>query len=134
MINETLRVRGMWRTREYEFKGRTISNRELELYVGNEHVELTESLRLANHSPTGFSVGYMGSGPAQAALGILLVAFRQIGAPNAGPRALDYYQDFKAEFLAGLDQEKDFEFELNFGDWLALKLDKSIRLAGRGDL
>ena len=56
-------------------------------------------LDLANHSPTGFSWGYDGSGPAQLALAIL--------ADCCGDEfALDNYQDFKREVIAGFGQSE----------------------------
>lgn len=50
------------------------------------------SLSVVNHSPTGFSWGYHGSGPAQLALAILL----QYGSKQF---ALQWYQDFKREVV-----------------------------------
>jgi len=53
-------------------------------------------LDLANKSPTGFSWGYSGSGPAQLSIAIL--------ADHAGDKqALRYYQPFKERFIASLD-------------------------------
>jgi hypothetical protein len=58
-------------------------------------------LDLRNHSPTGFSVGYTGSGPAQLALAIL--------ADYKGDNfALRHYQQFKREVIAALPQGKPF--------------------------
>ncbi|HSZ58653.1 MAG TPA: DUF6166 domain-containing protein [Tepidisphaeraceae bacterium] len=56
------------------------------------------SLKLANHSPTGFEWSYYGSGPAQLALAILLDF---TGDPDL---ALDCYQLFKAAFVGGWPQ------------------------------
>lgn len=51
---------------------------------------------LVNHSPDGFEWGYGGSGPSQLALAIV--------ADVAGDAAaLDLYQAFKADVIAGLD-------------------------------
>jgi hypothetical protein len=49
------------------------------------------SLELTNHSPSGFEVGYCGSGPAQLALAVLL--------DYTGDEAfaLNHYQAFKTE-------------------------------------
>lgn len=58
------------------------------------------SLELRYHSPTGFTWGYMGSGPAQLALAILL-------ALTTEAEALRWYQEFKASFLAATSIEKD---------------------------
>lgn len=52
------------------------------------------SQKLYNHSPDGFNWGYSGSGPAQAALGILLDC---VGRDTA----FLLYQLFKFEFVAG---------------------------------
>ena len=51
------------------------------------------SLRLVNHSPTGFSWGYMGSGPSQLALAILL------DFTGNEELSLKYYQRFKEDFV-----------------------------------
>src|SRR5438876_5676764 len=58
-----------------------------------------KSLRLRNHSSDGFEWGYGGSGPAQAALALLLDYTRNRGA------ALKLYQDFKFKVVAGLAEE-----------------------------
>lgn len=59
-----------------------------------------ESLRLRNHSPSGFEWGYGGSGPAQTALALLLDFTRD---PKA---ALANYQDLKSSVIAGLDLDE----------------------------
>lgn len=78
---------------------------------GTEHTgvvtstkELTpdRSLKLRNHSPTGFSWGYGGSGPAQLALAILL------DFTNDEMLAQNLYQDFKFKCIATIDQAADF--------------------------
>jgi len=55
---------------------------------------LGPSLRIADHSPTGFSWGYGGSGPCQLAIEILLDV---TGDPDT---AQSYAYDFKSEFVA----------------------------------
>lgn len=59
---------------------------------------------LRNHSPDGFSWGYLGSGPAQLALAVLAHHFHTIGDEHklANVKALMLYQDFKAELIATL--------------------------------
>lgn len=52
------------------------------------------SLKVDNHSPTGFEFGYGGSGPAQLALAILL------DFTNDKNIALALHQDFKWKFIA----------------------------------
>lgn len=83
------------------------------VYVDGERREaLPLRLDVANHSPTGFSWGYNGSGPAQLALAILAHAMG-IPEPADPSKAGDgtvasvllslvmrFYQDFKADFVA----------------------------------
>lgn len=56
-------------------------------------------LRVRNHSPTGFEWAYNGSGPAQLALAILV---DHLGFED---RALQVYQEFKADVVAKLPRE-----------------------------
>ena len=68
-----------------------------------------------NHSPTGFSWGYAGSGPAQLALAIMVHEFG--GDLNEHPLP---YQAFKDEFIANLDEGEDFSFTSDdVLEWLA---------------
>lgn len=60
--------------------------------------------RIAYHSPTGMNFGYGGSGPADAALNIL-VHFVD------GYTADILHQEFKWKFIAPLDQEKGGKIE-----------------------
>lgn len=64
------------------------------------------SLDVFNHSPTGFSWGYLGSGPAQSALAILVDA---IGAL----RALTLHQAFKRQVIAKLDPDAGWTMKLS---------------------
>ncbi|CAM5277794.1 hypothetical protein ATER59S_00348 [Aquamicrobium terrae] len=59
---------------------------------------LDPRLDLRNHSPTGFSWGYSGSGPAQLALAILCHAL------HCDERAVELYQEFKDAVVAHFDQ------------------------------
>lgn len=61
---------------------------------------LKKRLDLRRHSPTGFSWGYSGSGPAQLALAIMADF---LGDDNAAQRV---YQAFKAEVVASLPQDE----------------------------
>ena len=63
------------------------------------------SLRLANHSPTGFSWGYEGSGPAQLALAILY------DFTGDADYALANYQDFKREQIARMSMTSAWDME-----------------------
>lgn len=51
------------------------------------------SLKVRNHSPTGFNAGFGGSGPAQLALAIMLRLMSK-------EDALHTYQEFKFKYLA----------------------------------
>ena len=77
---------------------------------------LARSLKLANHSPTGFEWGYYGSGPAQLALAILL------DFTDDKEKALANYQTFKEDFVARWSREQDGEWYVTgeqITDWLA---------------
>lgn len=58
------------------------------------------SLKLFNHSPTGFEWGYGGSGPAQLALAILLDFTRD------PVESLKLHQSFKFMVIAGLEKDE----------------------------
>lgn len=65
-----------------------------QVYVNGQPLPLGPSLKLHNHSPTGFNWGYGGSGPAQLALALLM--------KFTGNEAQKYYQQFKFSWIAGL--------------------------------
>jgi hypothetical protein len=67
---------------------------------GRRSRTLRPRLDLANHSPTGFSWGYGGSGPAQLALALLADHF----GPHNKDEARRRYQDFKFAAIARLPQ------------------------------
>lgn len=81
---------------------------EIEYYGENAHdvykrvwpdgiprsLPLETSLKLRNHSPTGFSWGYYGSGPAQLALALLY------DATSDPETAQGYYQMFKQDHVS----------------------------------
>lgn len=76
-----------------------------QVWLNGEPLPLEPSLKLRNHSPTGFSWGFLGSGPSQLALALMLELY--------GPeRALDCYMRFKEEVIGRLPQE-DFETEID---------------------
>jgi Family of unknown function (DUF6166) len=84
-----------------KLKGKWSSN---EVWLDGKPLTPTRSLGLVNHSPTGFSWGYGGSGPAQLALAVLLELTDEAS-------ALATYQDFKWAVIARLPRS-DFEIEL----------------------
>ena len=61
------------------------------------------SQKLYNHSPTGFSWGYGGSGPSQLALALLLDFF------GKDSEMLRFYQDFKFAVVANWPQHGNWE-------------------------
>jgi hypothetical protein len=63
--------------------------------IGPEKLDLIPSLAVKAHSPTGFEWGYLGSGPSQLALALLLDVS---GRPDA---ALAHHQQFKEAYVAG---------------------------------
>jgi len=76
------------------------------VYVIDETHEakpLDTGLRYVNHSATGFSWGYLGSGPAQLAFAILLHHL------NNTDRARSFYQDFKFSIVGNLPQDRQWE-------------------------
>jgi hypothetical protein len=77
----------------YRQRGRAI----VEKRPGEERLTPERSLELANHSPSGFEVGYCGSGPAQLALALLL------DYTDDEEVALAHYTEFKTEVVSQLD-------------------------------
>ena len=69
------------------------------------------SLKVMNHSPNGFAWGYLGSGPAQLALAILL----ECDVPEDD--AVAVHQTFKEEFIGGLPQDKGWQVEVDVREW-----------------
>lgn len=75
------------------YVGKRVQGHALVLKDGRPF-DAARSLQVRNHSPTGFNWGYMGSGPAQLALALLLDV---LGDELAAQR---YYQAFKADQVA----------------------------------
>ena len=94
-------------------RGEWASNR---VWINETELKPGKSLKVRNHSPTGFSWGYGGSGPAQLALAILLEYF-----PKAV--ALGSYQDFKRRTIARLPQS---DFQLNVGIYEMVDIEKVL--------
>lgn len=78
--------------------------------------ELNPRLDLRNHSPTGLSWGYAGSGPAQCALAILADYFNDV-------IAQEHYQDFKREVVAMLPNTWELTGE-QLEEWLSRQENK----------
>lgn len=65
--------------------------------------DLDMRLDLRNHSPSGFSWGFLGSGPSQLSLALLIDVLEDEN------RALELYQSFKAKVIARLHIEKEWQ-------------------------
>lgn len=74
-----------------------VSRNGCSVLVNGKPLPLERSLKIRNHSPSGFGWGYLGSGPAQLALAILLDYY-----DNAG-KAERLYQPFKRCVVAAWD-------------------------------
>jgi hypothetical protein len=77
----------------YRQRGRAIVEKQSD----REQLTPERSLELANHSPSGFSWGYAGSGPAQLALALLL------DYTDDEDVALEEYMAFKTEVVSQLE-------------------------------
>ncbi len=80
-------------------------------------------LNVVNHSSTGFSWGYLGSGPAQLALAILIDHTGDV------VKAKRWYQQFKDEIIARLSMKKDWTLA---AETVQLWLDATIAGANGG--
>jgi Family of unknown function (DUF6166) len=83
-------IRGKWDTNQ--------------VWIDDRELSPERSQAVVNHSPTGFSWGYGGSGPAQLALALLLEIARNT------EMALLWYQDVKRHLIARLPQD-DFAID-----------------------
>lgn len=112
--------------------------------VDGEPAPFEASLRLRNHSRTGFSWGYTGSGPAQTALAVLYevlvrhghdpglpappnVVEHELPGDSAARVALRLYQDFKREHVATWPQT-DHVAAVDVRGWIAAKLAAEVSL------
>lgn len=73
----------------------TVIVEETGIGEGISYLDPRRSLKLRNHSPTGFSWSYCGSGPAQLALALLLDVTQN------EELALEHYQTFKFDQVSG---------------------------------
>lgn len=92
-------------------KIRIIGGREL--LIDGKYINPKKSQNLFNKSPDGFAFGYYGSGPAQAALAIMM----EYTDDNT---ALRLYQKFKEEYVATW-KEPDMEIELDIKEWINIQ-------------
>lgn len=99
---------------------------EGETTVTVDNTPLTEhaSLKVRNHSPTGFEWGYGGSGPSQLALGILL------DFTSDSEIALAHYMDFKQKHVAGWQPEWQID-GIDIRKWLESQTRRANAKAAR---
>ena len=77
-----------------------------EIWIDGKKLHPGKSQKVFNHSPTGFSWGYGGSGCAQLALAILL---KVTGSKEI---ALAHYQQFKWDVIAKIKNKNSFKMEI----------------------
>jgi hypothetical protein len=102
------------------FRGVFTNEKWYEVFKNEEPFDHERSLKVRNHSPTGFAWGYYGSGPSQLALGILLEE-------TTREEAERFYMDYKHDVTAGLPKEEGQEWMLTSNDvqeWLRQKRTK----------
>lgn len=63
--------------------------------------------QIVDHSPGGFNWGYSGSGPAQAALALLVHHTKKLKDDHEA--ALQHYQAFKSDVIASFAQGRDWQ-------------------------
>lgn len=71
------------------------------VWIDDRELSPERSQAVVDHSPTGFSWGYYGSGPAQLALALLLEI-------TSKEMAVLWYQEVKREIIARLSEIVDF--------------------------
>ena len=87
-------------TYKFYLKGEILTSK---VYLNGELLDIKESLKFKKHSPTGFSWGYDGSGPAQLALAICLKLTETEYIDDM------HYQTFKKQYIASLPHQEDFD-------------------------
>jgi hypothetical protein len=89
------------------------NRRNNDIWIDGRQLLPGYSLTIRNHSLDGFNWGYGGSGPAQAALAILLKVL--------GDKwlALELYQHFKWEYAGKWPVDGDFQELVDFDEFLA---------------
>lgn len=80
------------------------------VYLDGVRLSPYPSQQLRNHSPDGFSWGYLGSGPAQLALAVLLAA------GFSKEQATNKYMQFKEAVISQLPQQ-DFTVEIDLTEF-----------------
>jgi hypothetical protein len=101
-----------------KYRGRNGHTVEKLVYGCWEPLLLAPSLKIRNHSPTGFSWGYLGSGPSQLALALLLDAMDAQTVDEIADITSEY-QNFKTKFVAKWHTDGEWEIDaMTIHDWL----------------
>ena len=87
-----------------ELKGVPSKFRNNKVLYNGKPLSHKQSLKIRNHSPSGFAWGYMGSGPTQLSLAILLKYCKEAGYEKFVDLALANYHEFKHNFIAKLPE------------------------------
>ena len=93
-------------------------NGEINVFVDAKKLDPEKSQEVWNHSPTGFNVGYGGSGPAQTALAILL----EVTDTNT---AVKFHQAFKCDFISKLQPNETYLIDVQ--KWLDGQTSRFLR-------
>lgn len=110
---------------EIQYSGRNAHDVFKRMWPDGEvkRLPLEPSLKVAYHSPTGFSWGYLGSGPSQLALALLL------DATSVPETALAHYQEFKQAFIGGWPLDGEWVmFRSDILNWLRLRHAENIKI------
>lgn len=102
-------------TTQYEGEVRYVGSREhgdvlVTTHPGGDRLTPERSLEIVGHSPSGFAVGYRGSGPAQLALAVLL------DYTDNAALAREHYQTFKDEVVSRLEYGADGTWTITGAD------------------
>jgi len=86
------------------------------VYIDGRQMDMANSVRLYAHTPDGsVSWGYLGSGPSQLALALML----HFGATDN--EALEWYQEFKLEVIGNLPESNFTMKNERVEEWLEAK-------------
>lgn len=105
-------------TTNHTFRGHRTADGTAVVTMDGGPLSPARSMKVRNHSPTGFEWGYCGSGPAQLALAILLEVMTEI-------EAVTWHQDFKRQFVAAW-QDKWIVSEHAIALWVCEECKKDL--------
>lgn len=95
-----------------------LSAHEAAITIDDRPLDWRASLALRNHSPTGIEWGYLGSGPAQLALALLLEVADET-------TALQFYQRFKDGVISRIATDRWALTTADILDWLRLSRNRN---------